>query len=206
MVFASSCAIYGGDLPAVVADNLAPAPKSSYGTQKAAGELLVADYSRRGFIDGRSIRLPTITVRPGKPNRAASTFASSIIREPLKGEPAVCPVDAATELVVASPRRAVEAMLLAMSLADATIGPERSFTLPGLKVSVGEMVAALERAAGPSAVGLIQWAPDPAIARIVAGWPMDVEAARARALGFRADADFDEIVQAHIEDERPVAG
>ncbi len=203
LVFASSCAIYGGELPALVGDGQAPAPKTSYGTQKAAGELLVADYSRRGFIDGRSVRLPTIAVRPGRPNRAASTFVSSIIREPLKGEAAVCPVEPGTELFVASPRRAVEAMIRAMSLADAVIGPERTLPLPGLKVSVGEMVATLARIAGPAAAGLIRWEPDPAIARIVAGWPVEVAATRARALGFRADADFDAIVRAHIEDERP---
>lgn len=204
VVFASSCAVYGGDLPALVGDGVAPAPKTSYGTQKAAGELLVADYSRRGFIDGRSVRLPTIAVRPGKPNRAASTFVSSIIREPLKGEPAVCPVDAATEVFVASPRRAVEAMIRVMSLADEAIGPERILPLPGLKVSVGEMVAALERVAGPAATALIRWAPDPAIQRIVQGWPVEVAATRARALGFAADADFDSILRAHIEDETPV--
>jgi len=203
LVFASSCAIYGGELPPLVGDGQAPAPKTSYGTQKAVGELLVADYSRRGFIDGRSVRLPTIAVRPGRPNRAASTFVSSIIREPLKGEPAVCPVDPQAELFVASPRRAVEAMVLVMALSDAAIGPERTLPLPGLKVSVRDMVAALERVAGPSAAELIRWEPDATIATIVAGWPVELAATRARELGFPVDRDFTEIVRAHIEDEAP---
>jgi nucleoside-diphosphate-sugar epimerase len=200
LVFASSCAIFGGDLPPVVGDSLAPAPKSSYGMQKAIGELLVSDYSRRGFIDGRNIRFPTITVRPGKPNGAASTFASSIIREPLKGEAAVCPVDAATRLFVSSPRAGVEAMVLGMTLSDAAMGADRTVTLPGLNVSVAEMVAALERIAGKATADLIQWTPDPLVQRIVEGWPADAEAAKARRLGFRADADFESIVRAHIED------
>jgi nucleoside-diphosphate-sugar epimerase len=201
LVYASSFAVFGGELPAVVTDRTAPTPKSSYGAQKAVGELLVADYSRRGFIDGRSVRLPTITVRPGKPNKAASSFVSSIVREPLAGKAAVCPVRKETLVYVASPRSAVASMLWAMQLSDLTIGAERTIPLPGITVSVGEMVAALERAAGSEATGRIAWEPDAEIQRIVGSWPSRVLAARAAALGFESDTDFDSIVRAHIEDE-----
>lgn len=201
VVNASSLAVFGGNLPEVVTDRTNVTPKTSYGTQKAIGELLVADYSRKGFIDGRSLRLPTITVRPGKPNKAASTFVSSIIREPLSRQPVVCPVRMESLVYISSPRRAVEAMIRAMYLSEQTLGPERTVLLPGLTLSVGEMVAALERIAGPAAVKLIRWEPDPTIQGIVDGWPGRAEAARAKALGFKADESFDEIVRAHIEDE-----
>jgi nucleoside-diphosphate-sugar epimerase len=201
LVYASGFAVFGGELPATVTDATAPEPKSSYGTQKAIGELLVADFSRRGFIDGRTLRLPTIAVRPGKPNKAASTFVSSIIREPLKGQRAVCPVTADTQLYVSSPRRALESMLLGMTLGSETIGVERTIPLPGLRVSVAGMIAALERAAGKSAADFIRWEPDPTVQRIVDSWPVDVQTERAARLGFRADSNFDQIVQAHIEDE-----
>lgn len=202
IVNASSFAVFGGDLPDIVTDRTDLTPKTSYGTQKAIGELLVADYTRKGFVDGRSLRLPTVTVRPGKPNKAASTFVSSIIREPLSRQPAVCPVRAETPVYISSPRRIVEAMIRAMCLSDETIGAERTIPLPGLTLSVDEMVAALGRIAGPAAVQLIRWEPDPAIQRIIDGWPTRVEAARAKALGFKTDKSFDEIVRAHIEDER----
>ena len=201
MVNASSFAVFGGELPEIVTDRTDLTPKTSYGTQKAIGELLVADYTRKGFIDGRSLRLPTVTVRAGKPNKAASTFVSSIIREPLSRQSAVCPVRPETPVYISSPRRTVEAMIRAMYLSDQTIGAERTIPLPGLTLSVGEMVAALERIAGPAAVQLIRWEPDATIQRIVDGWPGRVQAARAKALGFKADKDFDEIVRAHIEDE-----
>jgi nucleoside-diphosphate-sugar epimerase len=201
LVNASSFAVFGGDLPPVVTDRTDLTPKSSYGTQKAIGELLVADFTRKGFVDGRSLRLPTITVRPGKPNKAASTFVSSIIREPLSRQPAVCPVRKDSLVYISSPRRTVEAMVRAMFLSGETIGAERTIPLPGLTLSVGEMVAALERIAGPTATSLIRWEPDATIQRLVDSWPGRVEAARAKALGFRADSDFDEIVRAHIEDE-----
>jgi nucleoside-diphosphate-sugar epimerase len=206
LVYASGFAVFGGELPPVVTDATAPAPKSSYGIQKAIGELLVADYSRRGFVDGRTLRLPTITVRPGKPNKAASTFVSSIIREPLNGHRAVCPVRPDTIVYISSPRRALDAMLHAMHLDDATIGAERTLPLPGLTVSVAGMVESLARAGGVEAAGLIDWVPDAQVQRIVESWPTHVEAARASALGFHADPDFDAIVRAHIEDEAvPVA-
>lgn len=201
LVNASSFAVFGGDLPEVVTDHTDLTPKTSYGTEKAIGELLVADYTRKGFVDGRSLRLPTITVRPGKPNKAASTFVSSIIREPLARQAVVCPVERETLVYISSPRRAVEAMVRAMYLSDKTIGTDRTIPLPGLTLSVGEMVDALERVTGPSATKLIRWEPDASVQRIVKGWPGRVEAARAKALGFNADRNFDEIVRAHIEDQ-----
>lgn len=203
LVYASGFAVFGGTLPQVVDDDTSLTPQSSYGMQKAVGELLVADYARKGFIDGRVLRLPTIVVRPGKPNKAASTFFSSIIREPLVGEPAVCPVRPDTQVYLSSPRRAVESMLLAMTLSPQRLGSERIIPLPGLTTTVADMVAALERVAGPEAVALISWEADATIQRIVESWPSQVDAPRARALGFKADADFDSIVRAHIEDTAP---
>lgn len=201
VVNASSLAVYGGDLPPVVTDGTDLHPKSSYGTQKAVGEFLVADYTRKGFIDGRSLRLPTIAIRPGKPNRAASTFVSSIIREPLSRQPVVCPVRPDSPMYLLSPRRVVDAMVRMMSLSDETLGAERTLLLPGITLTVAEMIAALERIAGPEATKLIRWEPDATIQRLVDSWPGRVEAVRARKLGFQADRDFDEIVRAHIEDE-----
>ncbi|HXA56854.1 MAG TPA: D-erythronate dehydrogenase [Candidatus Acidoferrum sp.] len=201
VVNASSYAVFGGELPHTVTDATALSPKTSYGTQKAIGELLVADYSRKGFIDGRNLRLPTIAIRPGKPNKAASTFVSSIIREPLRRLPAVCPARPDTLVFVSSPRSACEAMLRAMNLSDRSIGPERTIPLPGLTVSIAEMVAVLERVAGPEAPQYIEWKPDPQIQRIIDSWPLRVDASRARALGFATDRNFEEIVRAHIEDE-----
>jgi nucleoside-diphosphate-sugar epimerase len=203
LVYASGFAVFGGALPPVVNDDTALTPQSSYGMQKAVGELLVADYARKGFIDGRVLRLPTIAVRPGKPNKAASTFFSSIIREPLVGLPAVCPVRPDTQVYLSSPRRAVESMLLAMTLAPETLGNQRVIPLPGLTTTVTDMVAALERVAGPEAVKLIRWEPDATIQRIVESWPSRVEAPYARSLGFKADPDFDTLIRAHIEDTAP---
>lgn len=200
LVYASGFAVFGGVLPPVVNDDTALTPQSSYGMQKAVGELLVADYARKGFIDGRVLRLPTIAVRPGKPNKAASTFFSSIIREPLVGLPAVCPVRPDTPVYLSSPRRAVESMLLAMTLAPEALGNQRVIPLPGLTTTVADMVAALERVAGPDAVKLIRWEPDATIQRIVESWPSRVEAPYARSLGFKADPDFDTLIRAHIED------
>lgn len=201
LIFASGYAVYGGEMPEVIPDDFHLTPQSSYGTQKAIGELLVADYSRKGFVDGRSLRLPTIVVRPGKPNQAASTFASSIIREPLAGQEAVCPVELDTALYILSPRRVVEALLLAMWLTDAMWGTNRMLPLPGITVTIGEMVEALARVAGEEAVRRIRWQPDPMVQRIVESWPARAEARRARAMGFRDDGSFDAIIRAHIEDE-----
>jgi nucleoside-diphosphate-sugar epimerase len=201
LVFASGFAVFGGALPEVVTDETAPTPQSSYGMEKAVGELLVADYGRKGFIDGRSLRLPTIVVRPGKPNKAASTFASSIIREPLAGQEAVCPVPRETALYILSPRRVIEALLKAMQVADEAWGVNRTVPLPGITVTVGEMLDTLAAIAGKEVAARVRMAPDPLIQRIVASWPVRVEARHARALGFEADASFEAIVKAHVEDE-----
>jgi nucleoside-diphosphate-sugar epimerase len=201
LVFASSFAVFGGEMPPVVTDDFHPTPQSSYGTQKAIGELLTADYHRKGFVDGRALRLPTIVVRPGKPNRAASTFASSIIREPLAGRDTVCPVRPDTAIYILSPGRVVDALLRAMRLPDSTWGVNRTLALPGITATAGGMVDALAQVAGEAVAGRVRWQPDPAIQRIVDGWPARAEARRARSLGFADDGSFDAILQAHIEDE-----
>jgi D-erythronate 2-dehydrogenase len=201
VVFASSLAVYGGALPPAVGDATPLTPQSSYGTQKAIGELLVGDYSRKGFIDGRALRLPTVVVRPGRPNRAASTFASSIIREPLAGRDAVCPVAPDTVMALASPRRVVAALHRAHELPGEAFGINRSLQLPGFSVSVGDMAEAVRRAGGGAAYARIGWRPDPQIQAIISGWPRALAAPRAEALGFTADAGIDEAVAAFIEDD-----
>jgi D-erythronate 2-dehydrogenase len=201
LVFASSLAVYGGVLPPAVGEDTPLTPQTSYGTQKAIGELLVSDYSRKGFVDGRAPRLPTVVVRPGRPNRAASTFASSMIREPLSGREAVCPVSPDTVMALASPRRVVDALLHAHDLPAAAFGASRSLQLPGFSVAVGEMADAVRRAGGKGAYTRIRWEPDPLIERIVSGWPQALAATRAAALGFAADNGIDEVVQAFIEDD-----
>jgi nucleoside-diphosphate-sugar epimerase len=201
VVFASSFAVYGGDMPEVITDDFHPTPQSSYGTQKAIGELLVADHSRKGFVDGRSLRLPTIVVRPGKPNKAASTFASSIIREPLAGEETVCPVARDTAIYILSPRRVTEALLRAMRLPESAWGMHRTLALPGITTTVATMVETLTRLAGDAVADRIRWEPDPAIERIVETWPVRADAARARRMGFSDDGSFDAILRAHVEDE-----
>ena len=201
VVFASSLAVYGGALPPAVGDDTPLTPQTSYGTQKAIGELLVNDYSRKGFVDGRAVRLPTVVVRPGRPNRAASTFASSMIREPLAGREAVCPVSPDTVMALASPRRIVAGLLHAHDLPADAFGTSRSLQLPGFSVAVGEMAAAVRRAGGEAAYARIRWEPDPQIQQIISGWPQALRAPRAEALGFAADAGIDEAVQAFIEDD-----
>ena len=203
LVFASSLAVYGGALPPAVGDDTALTPQTSYGTQKALGELLVNDYSRKGFVDGRALRLPTVVVRPGRPNRAASTFASSIIREPLAGQDAVCPVAPDTVMALASPRRIVEGLVHALGLPGTAFGASRSLQLPGFSVAVGEMAAALRRAGGEAAYARIRWQPDPQIQKIVSGWPRGLATPRAEALGFGRDQGIDEVVAAFIEDDLP---
>jgi nucleoside-diphosphate-sugar epimerase len=200
-VFASSLAVYGGKLPPAVGDDTPLTPQSSYGAQKAIGELLVNDYSRKGFIDGRALRLPTVVVRPGLPNRAASTFASSIIREPLAGKDAICPVSPDVVMALASPRRVVAALHRAHELPGEAFGANRSLQLPGFSVAVGDMIEAVRRAGGEAAHAHIHWRHDPQIEAIVAGWPQALAAPRAIALGFAADADIDEAVHAFIEDD-----
>jgi D-erythronate 2-dehydrogenase len=201
LIFASSLAVYGGALPPAVGDDTALTPQSSYGTQKAIGELLVNDYSRKGFVDGRALRLPTVVVRPGLPNRAASTFASSIIREPLTGKDAVCPVSPDTVMALASPRRVVASLAHALDVPTEAIGQHRTLQLPGYSVSVGEMAEALRRAAGESAYKRIAWQPDATIQGIVGSWPRELKAPRAEALGFQPDAGIDEAVRFFIEDD-----
>lgn len=203
LVFASSLAVYGGDLPAAVTDDTPLTPQTSYGGQKAIGELLVNDYSRKGFIDGRSIRLPTIVVRPGKPNRAASTWCSSIFREPLSGVEVVCPVGREAVMAILSPRRLIAAIERIHELPAERFGFSRTVLLPGISVTVAEMVEALRRAGGDAAVGRIRWEPDPVIQKIVAGWPRAIIAKRAQSFGIEADATIDEIVQGFIEDDLP---
>jgi nucleoside-diphosphate-sugar epimerase len=201
LVFASSLAVYGGKLPAAVGDDTLLTPQTSYGTQKAIGELLVNDYSRKGFVDGRAVRLPTVVVRPGRPNRAASTFASSIIREPLSGREAICPVSPETVMALASPRCVIGALLLAHDLPGDAFGASRSLQLPGFSVAVGEMAAAVRRAGGAEAFARIRWEPDAQIQRIISGWPQALSAPRAEALGFTADAGIDDVVRAFAEDD-----
>ena len=201
LVFASSVAVYGGDMPDVLDDGTILTPQTSYGAQKAIGELLLSDYSRKGFVDGRALRLPTIVVRPGRPNRAASTFASSIIREPLAGEEAICPVERDAAMYILSPRRVVDALIRAFELPADAFGMTRMLTLPGITVSIGEMVDALEKVAGKRVAARVKWQPDPTIQKIVAGWPTAFDARRARGMGFEGDSDFASIIRAHVEDE-----
>ena len=201
VVFTSSCAVFGGDLPATLNDDTPLRPQTSYGIQKVIGELLLNDYTRKGFMDGRALRLPTISVRPGKPNKAASSFASGIVREPLNGEEAVCPVSGDARMWILSPRRVIQAFLRAHALPADAWGWNRSLTLPGISVTVSEMVEGLRRVAGEEVVKRIRWQTDPLVARIVAGWPGNFDTARARRLGFEGDTNIDEIIRAHIEDE-----
>jgi len=201
VVFASSLAVYGGALPPTVGDDTPLTPQTSYGTQKAIGELLVNDYSRKGFVDGRAVRLPTVVVRPGRPNRAASTFASSMIREPLTGREAICPVAPDTVMALASPRRVVAGLIHAHDLPADAFGANRSLQLPGFSVAVGEMAAAVRRAGGDPAYARIRWEPDPQVQQIISGWPQVLHAPRAKALGFGADSGIDEVVQAFVEDD-----
>ncbi len=204
LVFASTLAVYGGPVPtppSTIGDDFHLTPQTSYGAQKAASELLVADYTRKGFIDGRSLRLPTIVVRPGKPNRAASTFASSIIREPLAGQEAVCPVSLDSTMYILSPRRVIDAFVRTAGLPSDAFGQVRSLTLPGIAVRIGDALEALRRIAGDKVADRVKEVPDPMIQKIVDGWPYNFASARARAMGYEADASIDEIIEAHIEDE-----
>ena len=201
LIFTSSIAVFGAPFPDKIGDEFLTAPLTSYGTQKAICELLLADYSRRGFFDGIGLRLPTICVRPGLPNKAASGFFSGIIREPLAGKEAILPVDDSVRHWHASPRAAVEFLLRAAELDLSALGSRRSITLPGVSVTVGEQIEALRAIAGDKTVALIRREPNETIARMVAGWPRDFDPARAKSLGFRADANFSAIIDAYIEDE-----
>lgn len=201
VVFTSSIAVFGAPFPDAIDDEFHLTPLTSYGTQKAVGELLLADYTRKGLFDGIGIRLPTICVRPGAPNKAASGFFSNIIREPLNGQPAVLPVSRDVTHWMASPRSAVGFLLHAAELDGALIGPRRNLTMPGLAITVGGMIEGLARVAGPERAALIREEPDATIMAIVDGWPRTFDTSRALDLGFTTEKTFDEIVRAHIEDE-----
>jgi nucleoside-diphosphate-sugar epimerase len=201
LVFTSSIAVFGAPFPEAIDDEFLNAPLTSYGTQKAIGELLLSDYSRRGLFDGIGIRLPTICVRPGKPNKAASGFFSGILREPLAGQEAVLPVPDSVRHWFASPRAAIEMLLHAAQLDTAKLGARRNLSMPGLSATIAEEIEALRRAAGDKAVRLIRREPDATITRIVEGWPRNFDARRALSLGFRADPSFDDIIRFHIQDE-----
>ncbi len=206
VVFASSLAVYGAPLPNIIDDGQELTPLTSYGTQKAMAELLMADYSRRGILDGIGIRLPTICVRPGLPNKAASGFFSGIIREPLNGKEAILPVGDDVQHWFASPRSAAGFLLHAAGLDTSLLGHQRSLMMPGVGASVGEQIEALRRVAGERAVQLIRREPNDVTARIIAGWPRLFNPARARALGFKAETSFEDIIRIYLADELGVTG
>ncbi len=202
VVFSSSVAVFGGSaeqpLPAVIEDHTRPDPQTSYGTQKVMCEYLLADYTRKGFLNGRAVRLMTVSVRPGRPNAAASGFLSGIIREPLAGQRAVCPVDPGTEVALASPAKAVGALLRAATATDEAWGGRTALTMPALTLTVADMAAALTRVAGPAVAALIDWIPDPMIARMFDTWPARIRADRAARLGLTPDPDFDSVIRMHL--------
>jgi nucleoside-diphosphate-sugar epimerase len=202
VVFASSVAAFGGSLPDVLDDSTTPNPQTSYGAQKVIGEYLVTDFTRKGFIDGRSLRLPTIVVRPGKPNLAASSFASSIFREPLNGVVAACPVPETTGIWLLSPRKVVEAFVHAHELDSSAWGVTRVVNLPGITVTVKEGVEALRRVAGGAVAARVQYQPEARIQAIVKTWPVQFRTPRALAMGFTADADIETVIRGYVEDER----
>lgn len=204
VVFASSIAVYGGDLPAVIEDDTPTLPQTSYGIQKLIGEHLVHDYTRKGFIDGRAVRLPTIMVRPA-PNRAASTWASSVIRDPLQGLDYDCPVEPHVPMACLSPQRTADAFVTVHNLPSGRLGLKRTLLLSGIEVKASEMVAAVARNAGNRKTGTVRWTPDPAVMKIVDGWPGEARGARAEALGIRPDGSIDEIVQQFIADDLDTA-
>jgi nucleoside-diphosphate-sugar epimerase len=201
VIFTSSIAVFGAPFHDKIADEFHLTPLTSYGTQKAIGELLLSDYTRRGIFDGIGIRLPTICVRPGSPNKAASGFFSNIIREPLNGMEAVLPVSDDVRHWHASPRSAVGFLVHAATMDTSAIGPRRNLSMPGFSCTVAEQIEALRKVAGETVVARIRRVPDPTIQAIVAGWPRDFEATRAPALGFKAESSFEEIIRVHIEDE-----
>ncbi|HEY6241539.1 MAG TPA: D-erythronate dehydrogenase [Burkholderiales bacterium] len=201
LVFASSVAAFGGELPDVLDDSTTPAPQTSYGTQKVVSEYLVSDFSRKGYIDGRSLRLPTVVVRPGKANAAASSFASAVIREPLNGVAYECPVGADTGVWLLSPRRVVEAFIHAHDLPAAKWGSNRVVNLPGITVTVTGMIEAMGKIAGAQAAKRVSWKLDARIDAIVKGWPVRFATPRALALGFNADAGIDAVIRDYIADE-----
>jgi nucleoside-diphosphate-sugar epimerase len=202
LVYASSIAVFGAPFPQAIPDDFHLTPLTSYGTQKAMGELLLADYTRRGFCDGVGIRLPSVVVRPGKPNQAASGFFSGIIREPLAGLEATLPVPDTVVHTPASPRAAAGFLVHAAGLERDALGARVNLSMPGVCCTVGEQIASLRRIAGDRVAARIRRADDPLVARIVEGWPQRIEARRARELGFKAESSFDEIVRIHIDEDR----
>ena len=202
LVFSSSIAVFGAPFPDAIADDFHLTPLTSYGTQKAVVELLLADYARRGFLDAVGIRLPSIVVRPGRPNKAASGFFSSIIREPLAGQDAVLPVEDSVLHWHASPRAAVGFLIHAAGLSREALGARINLSMPGVCCTVAEQIAALRRIAGERVAARVRPAHDPLIARIVEGWPQRIEARRARELGFKAESSFHEIIRIHIDEDR----
>ncbi len=201
VVFSSSLGAFGGEVPVPITDWTLLNPQTSYGTQKAIGELLINDYARRGLIDGRAFRLPTISVRPGKPNRAASSFLSSIFREPLQGRVAICPVGANSMHYFLSPRQCIENLIIGAELEASQLGQNRCMTMPGLSLSIGEVVDAMTSVAGPKPARLIQWEVDPDIQEMVAGWPSAFETDKAEKLGLKRDAGFEDNIRYFIEDD-----
>jgi len=201
VVFTSSIAVFGGEVPQPYDDHSALNPQISYGTQKAIGELLLNDYTRRGFVDGRGFRLPTISVRPGKPNRAASGFMSSILREPLQGQPANCPVDRDFPHFYLSPRKCVENLIKGAELAQADLGKNPTMTMPGRVWTIGQMIDAMTAVAGPEPAKLITWNPQPEIDEILQGWRMDLRPQKAARLGLEADKSFEENIRYFLEDD-----
>ena len=198
VVFASSVAVFGGSAETVITDETWPVPQTSYGTQKVMCEYLLADYTRKGFLNGRAVRLMTVSVRPGRPNAAASGFLSGMVREPLAGQRAVCPVDPGTEVALASPAKAVGALLCAATTSDQAWGGRTALTMPALTLTVAQMAAALTRVAGPQVSDLIDWVPDPMISRMFATWPARIQADRAARLGLTPDPDFDSVIRMHL--------
>ena len=198
VVFTSSLAVFGGSAETVITDDTWPVPQTSYGTQKVMCEYLLADYTRKGFLNGRAVRLMTVSVRPGRPNAAASGFLSGIVREPLAGQRAVCPVDPGTQVALASPAKAVGALLCAATASDQAWGGRTALTMPALTVTVAEMAAALTRVAGPQVSALIDWVPDPMISRMFATWPARIQADRAARLGLTPDPDFDSVIRMYL--------
>jgi nucleoside-diphosphate-sugar epimerase len=201
LVFASSVAAFGGDLPDVLDDSTMPVPQTSYGSQKVVSEYLVSDFSRKGYIDGRSLRLPTIVVRPGKANAAASSFASAVVREPLNGVAYECPVGADTGVWLLSPRRAVEAFIHAHELPAANWGMNRALNLPGITASVAEMIEAMGRIAGANAAKRVSFKIDPRIEKIVKGWPVRFDTPRALSMAFKSDPGIEAVIRDYIADE-----
>ena len=198
LVFSSSVAVFGGSAETVITDDTWPTPQTSYGTQKVMCEYLLADYTRKGFLTGRAVRLMTVSVRPGRPNAAASGFLSGIIREPLSGQRAVCPVDPGTEVALASPAKAIGALRCAATSSDQAWGGRTALTMPALTLTVADMAAALTRVAGPQVSALIDWIPDPLITRMFATWPARIRADRAARLGLTPDPDFDSVIRAYL--------